>query len=369
MSLDEIRKKIDGIDSKLIPLINERMDCSLEVAKIKRAENLPVYHPAREKEILDRVEASSEKYGPYVRNVYGSIMTVSRALQNDTLFTDSAFRQKIKSIPKSIEYKRVICQGAEGAFSQTAAKAMFSELPYEFTPSFEEVFCAIEDDSSAVGILPIENSTAGSVDKVYDLLLKYNSYIVRAVTIDVSQNLLCLGEPSQIKTVYSHPHALKQCSEYLEKHGIIAKEYKNTALAAKHVAELKNPSIGAIGSKDAGKFYGLKIGAENIQNENDNLTRFIAVSKTPFIAPDSNTVSLVLTVPHEKGSLYSMLGRFADCGLNLTKIESRPAGQKFECRFYIDFSGNLCDERTLNLLSSLDSELSYFVFLGNYRDN
>lgn len=366
MNLNEIRAKIDQIDAKLAPLIKQRMECSLEVAKIKRAENLPVYHPKREKEILDKVELNGGEYGGYVRSVYESIMTVSRALQNNTLFENSEFSKKLHALPKSETYNRVVCQGAEGSFSHAAARKMFGDIKPEFMQSFEDVFREIEKDENAVGILPVENSTAGSVSLVYDLLLKYNHWIVKATPIDVSQNLLTVGEISEVKTVYSHSHALKQCSEFIKETGLVAKEFENTALAAKHVAELGDPTIAAIGSVEAAEVYGLKVAKCDIQDIHDNLTRFIAVSSKPFIDPASNIVSVALSMPHEKGSLYSMLGRFAECGLNLTKIESRPAGKGFEYKFYIDFAGNISDKRTMNLLSELENELSYFVFLGNY---
>lgn len=369
MSLDKIRKDIDRIDAELVPLLKERMECSLKVAQIKHAENLPVYHPKREAEILEKVENLGKPYGKYIRNIYGAIMTTSRSLQNDTIYENSKFAESIKALPTEKEYKRVVCQGAEGSFSHAAAIKMFGETSVDFMPNFEDVFIAISNDSTAVGILPVENSAAGSVGTVYDLILKYNHCIIKAVTLDVSQNLLTIGDSSKVKSVYSHPHALKQCERYIKEHDLECIECENTAIAAKLVAEKNDDTIAAIGSKEAAKLYGLTVAEANIQNETDNLTRFIAVSKEPYIAPKANTVSLALTVPHEKGSLYSILGRFADCGLNLTKIESRPAGQKFECRFYIDFDGNINDGGILNLLSALESELSYFVFLGNYIDN
>ena len=368
MSLDEIRKEIDAVDSELVTLMKKRMQCSLKVAEIKRAENLPVYHPGREKQILDKVEGLSGEYGIYVRNIYQSIMTVSRSLQNDTLFKDSGFAEKISALPDFAEYSRVICQGAEGAFSHAAAKKMFGDRAFEFYKNFEDVFEKISEDENAVGVLPVENSTAGYVTNVYDLMLKYGHWIVKAVHLDVSQNLLSVGSFEEIKTVYSHPHALKQCSRFLRENGIKAVEFENTALAAKYVAELGDPSVAAIGSVTAAELYDLKITKSAIQDEKDNVTRFIAISKKPFIDKNSNTVSLAFEIPHEKGSLYSMLGRFADLGPNLTKIESRPAGHDFEYRFYIDFSGNVFDKRVLNLLSSLEAELSFFVFLGNYVD-
>ncbi len=367
MSLDKIREKIDEIDSELMPLIKKRMECSLEVARIKAAENLPIYHPGREQQILDKAAASAgAEFGPYVAAVYRDLMSVSRSLQTDTLFAGGHFAEEISKLPKNAIYSRVICQGAEGAFSHAAAVKMFGSVLPEFKASFEDVFKAVEEDENAVGVLPVENSTAGSVSTVYDLILKYRHCIVKATPIDISQNLLALGSVEKIKTVYSHPHALKQCEGYIKAHGLKAVEFENTALAARFVAENGDESVAAIGSKEAARLYGLGVVAESIQDQQDNVTRFIAVSKKPFIAEDSNMVSLSLAIPHEKGSLYSMLGRFADCGLNLTKIESRPLGHGFEYKFYIDFSGNIKDEHTLSLLSSLESELSYFVFLGNY---
>ena len=369
MSLEDIRKEIDVIDKQLVPLINKRMNCSLKVAEIKRAEGLPVYHPERENDILNRVEAESGEYGQYVKNIYRSIMSVSRSLQNDYLFCDSGFSEKVASIPSSATYNRVICQGAEGAFSHAAANKMFGEQKFEFYENFEDVFSELSKDENAVGILPVENSTAGYVTNVYDLMLKYGHWIVKATALDISQNLLSIGKLEQIKTIYSHPHALAQCSRFIKEHGLKPVEFRNTALAAKYVAELNDPTVAAIGSSVAAKLYGLQNVKSNIQNETDNITRFIAISKKPYIAAESNKVSLAFEIPHEKGSLYSMLGRFANSGLNLTKIESRPAGHNFEYRFYIDFAGNIRDSKVLNLLSSLEQELSYFVFLGNYVDN
>ncbi len=368
MSLDEIRLKIDEIDRQLVPLLKQRMECSLEVARIKNAESLPVYHPQREKEILDRVEAEGgENYGIYIRNIYRNMMAVSRALQNDVLYEDSDFAKTLLSYPTELNYKKIICQGTTGAFSHAAANKMFPNATPEFSEHFEDVFKAVQSGDSVIGVLPVENSTAGSVNTVYDLILKYNHYIVKSTAIDITQNLLTVGDESQVKTVYSHPHALKQCKQYIDKCGLVAVEYENTALAAKFVKELNNPTVAAIGSETAAESFGLKVARRAIQDNSDNITRFVAISKKPFISPDSNTVSLAFVIPHEKGSLSEILTRFNNCGLNLTKIESRPLGHGFEYKFYLDFSGNIREEHTLKLLSALKSELSAFVFLGNYN--
>lgn len=369
MTLDEIRVQIDEIDRELVPLIKRRMECSLAVAEIKKKENLPIYHPEREKQILDRVEQTvGEEYGHFVSSIYKKIMSVSRSFQGNELNRNSDFAKTLSNLPTSCEYTKVFCQGAEGSFSHAAAEKMFPKMKPQFLTEFEDVFKAIENDDTAVGILPVENSTAGSVDSVYDLILKYNHCIVKAIELDVSQNLLSIGSADDVKIVYSHPHALKQCENYIKQNNIKAIEFENTALAAKYVAELNDPTVAAIGSTTAGVIYGLNVSKKAIQNQSNNITRFIAVSKKAVILPDSNTVSVAFTVPHEKGSLYSILGRFADSGMNLTKIESRPMGHDFEYKFYMDFSGNIKDEHTLNLLASIESELSYFVFLGNYPE-
>ena len=369
MTLDEIRVQIDEIDRELVPLIKRRMECSLAVAEIKKQENLPIYHPEREKQILDRVEQTvGEEYGHFVSSIYKKIMSVSRSFQGNELNRNSDFAKRLSSLPTACEYTKVFCQGAEGSFSHAAAEKMFPDKKPQFFTEFEEVFKAVENDDTAVGILPVENSTAGSVDSVYDLILKYNHCIVKAIQLDVSQNLLSIGSAEDVKIVYSHPHALKQCENYIKQNGLKAVEFENTALAAKYVAELRDPTVAAIGSTAAANVYDLNVSKKAIQNQSNNVTRFIAVSKKAIVLPDSNTVSVAFTVPHEKGSLYSILGRFADNGMNLTKIESRPMGHDFEYKFYMDFSGNIKDDHTLNLLASIESELSYFVFLGNYPE-
>ncbi len=369
MTLDEVRMKIDEIDRELASLIKKRMECSLEVAKIKRSENLPIYHPEREKQILEQIQSTvGQEYGSFVSSIFRNIMSVSRSFQGNELSQDSDFKKMLTSLPVSAKFTKVICQGAKGAFSHAAANEMFPEIPPKFFTEFEDVFEAVENDETAVGVLPIENSTAGSVNRVYDLILKYNHCIVKSIQLDVSQNLLCVGNADEVKTVYSHPHALKQCEKYIKENGLKAVEFENTALAAKYVADLNDPTVAAIGSTNAAEIYGLTVTKKAIQNESNNITRFIAVSKKAFVSPDSNTISVAFTIPHEKGSLYSILGRFADSGMNLTKIESRPLGHDFEYKFYMDFSGNINDEHTLKLLTSIESELSYFVFLGNYPE-
>ena len=223
--------------------------------------------------------------------------------------------------------------------------------------------------SADFGVLPVENSAAGSVTAVYDLILRYRFYIVGAVDVKV-EHCLAAGKGTGTPTAAaSHPQALSQCSEYLEAHGLKALEWSNTAAAAQYVAQECPPGVAAVCSKEAAQEYGLQILQENIQNEAENTTRFIVISKDAILPEDAGKISLCFSLPHETGSLSSVLERFAMEGLNLTKIESRPLpGKNFEYDFYLDFTGNIHHPKTLDLICALQDELPRFSFLGNYSE-
>ena len=217
----------------------------------------------------------------------------------------------------------------------------------------------------------MENSSAGSVDEVYNLILKYKLYIAGAVAMPITHNLLGVrgAKLSDIKTVYSHPQAIAQCKGFLQKNKIASCEYQNTAAASKMVAGLNDKSVGAIGSRTCAAENGLEILSPSIQEFSNNQTRFIMISKHPVIPPDSNKISVVFTLSHTAGSLQKILTRFSLHGLNLTKLESRPGKNgDFETQFYLDFLGNVSDSKTLSLISALFSELNEFFFLGNYKE-
>ena len=372
MKLEDIRKDIDAVDKELVPLLKKRMECSLKVAEIKAKEGLPIYHPQRETQILENVAQEGGEFGSYIASVYREIMGVSREAQQIEMNTFSALAGEIVNAKNGIkENVMVACQGIQGAFSHIAAGNMHKNSNITFYKSFEDVFKSVESGEATYGVIPVENSNAGSVSEVYDLILKYRYYIVSAAGLTVNENLLGVKGAilDDIKTVYSHPQALSQSDEFLKQNGIEKKEHTNTAMAAKFVSEKNDKSVGAVGSTLAAELYGLKVIVPNIQTVKNNTTRFITISKQLIIPDDANKVSVVFSLPHSVGALQRILNRFCVNGLNLTKIESRAAKNgKFEYLFYLDFSGNLNDRKTISLISSLSEELPDFAFLGNYKE-
>ena len=372
MKLEDIRKEIDQIDAELVPLLKKRMLCSMKVAEIKREQNLPVLHPEREQAIIDKVYEAGGEFGSYIASVYREIMGVSREAQQAELTPFGTLAGQIVSAKDGIkENIAVACQGTGGAFGSIAAGSLHPTGSIKYFGTFEDVFKAVANDEAVYGVLPVENSNAGSVSEVYDLILKYRYYIVSAADLSVSQNLLGVKGASleDIKTVYSHPQALSQSKQFLKENGIKREPFGNTALAAKYVSELSDKSVGAVASTLAAELYGLDVIAKNIQTIKNNSTRFITISKQLIIPKDANKISVVFSVPHSVGALNRVLNRFGMNGLNLTKIESRAAKNgEFDYIFYLDFSGNLNDRKTIALISSLENELPDFTFLGNYKE-
>ncbi|MEE0928046.1 MAG: prephenate dehydratase domain-containing protein [Acutalibacteraceae bacterium] len=372
MKLDDIRIEIDKIDKQLVPLLKERMNCSIKVAEIKKAEGLPIYHPGREQAILDKVNDMGGEFGSYISAIYREIMGVSKEAQQVELTPAGDLAGRIVNAKDGIkENVTVACQGVAGAFGNIAAKNLHKTGTIKYYATFEDVFKAVENDEAVYGVVPVENSNAGSVMEVYDLILKYRFYIVSAAELAVNENLL--GQQGatleDIKTVCSHPQALAQSEEFIKEHNITPVQYSNTALAAKFVAEKGDKTVAAIGSALAGSLYGLKVIASNIQTVKHNSTRFITISKQLIIPDEANKVSVVFSVPHSVGALNRVLNRFCVNGLNLTKIESRAARNgNFDYVFYLDFAGTLNDRKTIALISSLADELPDFTFLGNYRE-
>lgn len=369
--LGKLREEIDEIDGQLLPLFLRRMDCSQRVAQLKGEAGMPVFSPQREQAILDKVREQGGEDGDAAAALYRSIMAISRAKQHKILQNGGALRELERTAARTLhtEGARVVCQGVVGAFSHKAARSFFGEISPSFEPTFQQVFEDVATGSADFGVLPVENSAAGSVTAVYDLILRYRFYIVGAVDVKV-EHCLAAGKGTGTPTAAaSHPQALSQCSGYLKSHGLKALEWSNTAAAAQYVAQKCPPSVAAICSKEAAREYGLQILQENIQNEAENTTRFIVISKDAILPGDAGKISLCFSLPHETGSLSSVLERFAMEGLNLTKIESRPLpGKNFEYDFYLDFTGNIHHPKTLDLICALQDELPRFSFLGNYSE-
>jgi Prephenate dehydratase len=369
--MQEVRAEIDAVDRKLLPLLRERMLCSEKVAAIKKEAQMPVFDPVREKQILDRICENGGEFGESLSAIYAGIMSVSRARQHNILSAGEEIRtmteNALRSFPK--ETVSVVCQGVEGAYSHKATKSFFSQADISFCALFEDAFKQIEENKASFAVLPVENSAAGSVSEVYDHIMKYRFHIVGAVVLPVKHCAAGVNGRQTAKKVVSHPQALRQCSEYIKANELEEIEFSNTAAAAKYVKEKADSAFRVICSEEAAEKYGLQIIHKNIQNERSNATRFIVISKTPILPENADKISLCFSLPHEAGSLYSILEKFSVSGLNLTKIESRPIPERqFEYDFYLDFTGNIHDEKTKNLICALNDDLPHFSFLGNYAE-
>ncbi|MBR1731123.1 MAG: chorismate mutase [Ruminococcus sp.] len=370
--LNEIRKEINEIDEQLVKLFIQRMRFAKDVGEYKKAHSIPVLNEEREREILDRVYEKGGEYGSYTRLLYSDIMELSRALQHNMIGSGKELRELISSSDNTVPAKvRVAFQGIKGANGHEAAIKLFPEGETVSYKTFEDVFEAVDREEVKFGVLPVENSTAGSVSAVYDLILKHRFYIVGALDMKIDYCLCGLkqAEFSDIEKVWTHPQSISQCENYIAKNNFEAVPCANTAVAARDVAREKRLNVAAICSYKACDEYGLKILDNHIQDNSRNTTRFIVISKELYIPDNADKVSLCFSLPHVSGSLYSVLCRFNSLGFNLTKIESRPiAGKGFEYLFYLDFTGNVHSEDAVGLICQLSDEMPGFSFLGNYNE-
>ncbi len=375
MDLPELRKELDRIDEQIVRLYEERMAICSEVADYKIATGKKVLDKTREEEKLRAVRALTHNdfnaHG--VQELFEQIMSMSRKLQYNKLAQQGA-QAKLPFIGVDgldTAGARVVFQGAEGAYSHMAMLRYFGEDVNCFhVDTFRDAMCAIEEGSADYAVLPIENSTAGIVSEIYDLLVEYENYIVAEQIIRIEHCLIGLPETDfeKIKTVLSHPQSLMQSARYLNAHdGWRQISMQNNAFAARKVSEDKDPTQVAIASEQAAKIYGLKILERGVNQSETNSTRFIIVTNQKIFRKDAAKVSICLEVPHESGSLYHMLSHFIYNNLNMTKIESRPIeGRNWEYRFFIDFEGNLADGAVKNALRGLREEARNMKILGNY---
>ena len=376
--LTEIRNSIDEIDDQIIELYKERMALSKEVGLIKAQTEKAVHDGKREKEIIYRLsQKCPEEIRLYVKELYDAIFYSSKAYQSKFTKSTSPVKSEIDKIIENplAEFPvdgTVACQGVYGANSGKAAEKIFPISDITYFKTFEGVFNAVDKGLCEYGVLPIENSTAGSVSEVYDLMRKYDFHIVKSVRMQIDH---CLAgkngvDVKQIKTVISHPQALSQCSEYLKKLGVKAENVENTAVGAKKVAEGSDDSVAVLCSKECAIAYGLKILEPRVQDSEKNFTRFICITKDMRIYKGADKISIMTSLAHTPGSLNKIVSRFYAFGLNLTKIESRPIeGSDFEFMFYFDFEGDILDFEVRNLIAELDNGSDKFVLLGTYKEN
>lgn len=378
MDLNEIRSEIDKIDDELVRLFCQRMHAAAQVADYKKANNLPIFQPARERAKLQDV---AEKAGPemanYTRVLYSMLFELSRSYQSKRNGECSPLyrniTQAIEHTPKLFpQAPMVACQGVEGAYSQLACDRLFRLANIFYFSSFEAVFSAIEKGLCRYGVIPLENSTAGSVNAVYDLMMRHDFRIVRSVRLKVDHNLLAapgaaLGD---IREIYSHEQAIAQCSGFLQSlPGVTVVRCENTAAAAKRVAESGRTDVAALSSRSCAELYGLQCLAADVQDQGNNFTRFICIAKNLEIYPGADRTSLMMVLPHRPGSLYKVLSRFYALGINLNKLESRPLPERnFEFMFYFDLDAPVYSPGFRQLMGELPGLCEEFHYLGSYSE-
>ncbi len=378
--LSECRAEIDAIDSELLALLEKRIRVAENVARYKLENNMKVFDEVRERAVLDKIgEKSPEDVREKLVGTYDAIMNMSKLHQYELKSMFSPMREFFhkalesgKNISDSYNGVKVGVQGVDGAFSAQAARAMYPGADIVFFESWAEIFSALHSSEIEYGVLPVENSIYGSVTDVYRLIMDNDAYIYASHRLQIEHCLLAKHgtEVSDVREILSHPQAIGQCSEFLEKTGVTATQAANTAMAAEMVSLCERKDIAAIASADCAGLYGLEILERAVQNEKNNTTRFVAISRELTISPDSDKISIQFSLAHREGTLSRILGYFSALGLNLTKIESRPIPtQPFEYRFYLDFNGSMNDIHTFNLICALSDELSEFRFLGNYNED
>lgn len=378
MDLKELRTQIDEIDIKLVELFVKRMEISAQVADYKKANNLPIYVPAREREILQDV---AEKAGPdmanYARVLYTMLFELSRSYQRKRNTVTTPLYQTITNSIENTDKlfpqaPMVACQGVEGAYSQIACEKIFKSPFIMYFKNFDGVFNAIEQGLCQYGILPIENSTAGSVKKVYDLMIHHNFSIVKTFRMKIDHTLV--AKPgvaiSDIRVIHSHEQAINQCSDFLKGlKDVQIIPVENTAVAASMVSQSDRMDIAAISSRSCEELYGLKSLADSIQDEGNNRTRFICISKNLEIYPGSDKTSIMMILSHKPGALYKVLARMYVLGINVIKLESRPIPDRdFEFMFYFDLETSIYSEEFVQLMCELDDLCEEFKYLGSYTE-
>ena len=378
MNLEELRLKIDEVDDKLVKLFEERMDIAAEIAEYKKQSGTPVLNSKREREKLADVTGKTrDDLKGYMQSLYSLMFDLSRSyqkriIQNHTeLYT--SIKQAIEETPKVFPSNvTVACQGVEGAYSQIACERAFKTPNIVYLNTFEGVFNAISRGLCDYGVLPIENSTAGSVKQVYDLMISHNFNIVKSVRIKIDHNLLakCGTKLSDIKEIISHEQAINQCAGFLKTlDGVKVTCVENTAVAAKMVAESDRQDLAALSSHNCAELYGLSCLETSVQDNGNNHTRFICISKKPEIYPGADRTSIMAVLPHKPGALYKMLSKFYTLGIDLLKLESRPIPDRdFEFMFYFDFQTSVYSDEFVDLICELDDVSEEFKYLGSYSE-
>ena len=378
LDLKNVRDQIDAIDQQMVELFSRRMELAGQTGLYKKERGLPLTDPARERAKLKTVSAmAGEKMSRYIAQLYSMMFNLSKAYEaeliNEGNEIGDAINNALDSTAKEFpDFCTVACQGVEGAYSQIACSRLFQFPEIVYYKTWEEVFTAIEEGKCRYGVLPIENSTAGSVYGVYDLMKKHKFSIVRAVRLKVDHCLVAkkgvaMGD---IREVISHEQAISQCAGFIKSLGNVKVTVcANTAMAARTVAESGRSDIAALSSRDCARLYGLDILDEGVQDQGDNYTRFICISKNLEIYPGADKTSIMLIAAHQPGALYKILSRFYALGINLTKLESRPIpNRSFEFMFYFDIEKSVYSPDFIKMIGELGELSDRYEYLGSYSE-
>ena len=377
MELSEIRTKIDAVDDQLLDLFLQRMELSEEVAAYKNEHNLPILNKAREREILAKVTEKSGEKERYAYHLFSTLFELARSRQAELINAPTRVQSQVEASlaaggPVFPQTGLVACQGVEGANSQVACDRILPRGNIVYVKTFEAVVSAVESGLCKFGVLPIENSSNGSVRAVYTLQQEHNLSVVRSTRLCIRHELLAKPgvKMSDITEIYSHEQALGQCSKFLNGlNGVRVIPCDNTAMAAKMVAESGNRHAAAISSHPCAALYGLECISDAIQDSDNNYTRFFCIAKDPVIYAGANRISLIIACDNKPGALYEILSKLAALNINMTKLESCPvSGRNFEFIFFLELEASVQDPSVLPMLRELERSCASFNFLGSYTE-
>lgn len=377
MELSEIREKINSVDDQLLDLFLQRMDLAEEVAAYKRAHNQPILNKPREREILAKVMEKAGSREQYAHHLFSTLFELSRSRQAELICSPTRVAAQVKTALEGggelfPQTGLVACQGVEGGNSQVACDRLFPRGHLVYVKTFQAVAAAVESGLCKFGVLPIENSSNGSVRAVYDLLQDHNLTIVRSTRLCIRHELLALPgvKMEDITEIYSHQQAIGQCSRFLNSlSGVRVIPCDNTAAAAKMVSESGNRHAAAISSHPCTALYGLECINSDIQDSDNNYTRFICITKDPVIYAGSNRISLIVSTDNRPGALFDILAKLAALDINMTKLESCPVtGRNFEFIFFLEIEASVQDPKVLAMLQELERNCSGFRYLGSYTE-
>ena len=377
MELSEIREKIDAVDDQLLDLFLQRMDLSEEVAAYKNEHHLPILNKERERAILAKVTERSGEKERYAYHLFSTLFELARSRQAELIDAPTRVGAQIKAALADMnevfpQTGLVACQGVEGANSQVACDRLLPRGNIVYVKTFQAVVSAVESGLCKFGVLPIENSSNGSVRAVYELLQDHNLTIVRSTRLCIRHELLTLPgvKMGDITEIYSHEQAIGQCSKFLNSlNGVRVIPCDNTAAAAKMVAERGDRHVAAISSHPCAALYGLETVSDEIQDSDNNYTRFICVTKDPVIYAGASRISLIIACDNKPGALYEILSKLAALGINMTKLESCPVtGRNFEFIFFLELEASVQEPGVLAMLEELERSCAGFHFLGNYAE-